>query len=55
MDFAVPADHRIKLKESEKKDQHLDLAKEWKKKTMEHEGDIISIVIGVLVQSPKDH
>ena len=25
MDFAVPADHRIKLKESEKKDKYLDL------------------------------
>ena len=26
MDFVVPADHRIKLKESEKKDKYLDLA-----------------------------
>ena len=26
-DFAVPADHRIKLKECEKKDKYLDLAK----------------------------
>ena len=25
MDFAVPADHRIKLKESEKKEKYLDL------------------------------
>ena len=31
MDFPVPADHRIKLKESEKKDQYLDLARELKK------------------------
>ena len=31
MDFAVPADHRIKLKESEKKDKYLDLARELKK------------------------
>ena len=31
MDFAVPADHRIKLKEYEKKDKYLDLAKELKK------------------------
>ena len=30
MDFAVPADHRVKLKESEKKDKYLDLAKELK-------------------------
>ena len=35
--FAVPADNRIKLKESEKKDEYLDLAREIKK-TMEHEG-----------------
>ena len=25
VDFAVPADHRVKLKESEKKDKYLDL------------------------------
>ena len=31
VDFAVPADHRIKLKECEKKDKYLDLAREWKK------------------------
>ena len=27
VDFAVPADHRIKLKECEKKDKYLDLAR----------------------------
>ena len=47
MDFAVLADHRGKLKESEKKDKYLDLAKEMKKlwniKVM-----IIPIVIGAL-------
>ena len=31
VDFAVPADHRIKLKESEKKDKYLDVARELKK------------------------
>ena len=31
MDFAVPANHSIKLKEREKKDEYLDLAKELKK------------------------
>ena len=31
MDFAVPADHRIKLKECEKKDKYPDLARELKK------------------------
>ena len=29
--FAVPADHRVKLKESEKKDKSLDLAKKVKR------------------------
>ena len=38
MDSAVPADHRKKLKEREKKDKYLDLARELKK-TMEREGD----------------
>ena len=38
VDSAVPADHRIKLKECEKKDKYLDLARELKK-TMEHAGD----------------
>ena len=37
VDFAVLADHRIKLKECEK-DKYLNLARELKK-TMEHEGD----------------
>ena len=31
VDFAVPADHRINLKESEKNDKYLDLARELKK------------------------
>ena len=31
VDFAVPADHRIKLKECEQKDKYLDLARESKK------------------------
>ena len=38
VDFAVPADHRIKLKEREKKVKYLDLARE-SKKTIEHECD----------------
>ena len=36
VDFAVLADHRIKLKECEKKDKYLDLARELKK--LEQEG-----------------
>ena len=31
VDFAVPADHRTKLKECEKRDKYLDFAREWKK------------------------
>ena len=45
-DFAVPADHRIKLKESEKKDKYLDLVKELKKKLWNMKVTIIPIVIG---------
>ena len=45
MNLAVPADHRIKLKECKKKDKHLDLASELKKQcTMKV--TIIPIVIG---------
>ena len=36
VDFAVPADLRIKLKECEKKDKYLDFARELKK-TIEHD------------------
>ena len=38
VDFAVPTEQRIKLKECEKKDKYLNLARELKK-TMKHEGD----------------
>ena len=38
MDFAVPADHRVKSKEIEKKDKYLILARELKK-PMKHESD----------------
>ncbi len=31
VDFAVPAEHRIKLKECEKRDKYLNLARELKK------------------------
>ena len=30
VDYAVPADHRVKLKENEKKDKYLDFARELK-------------------------
>ena len=45
-DFAVPADHRIKLKECEKKDKYLDLARELKKLRI-MKVSIVPIVIGV--------
>ena len=45
-DFVVPTDHRLKLKESEKRDKYLALAKELKK-TVEQ------IVIGALVTDTK--
>ena len=44
-DFAVPADHRIKLKECEKRDKYLDLARELKK-LWNMKVTIIPIVIG---------
>ena len=47
VDFAVPADHRINLKESEKKDKYLDLARELKK-LWNMKVTIVPIVIGVL-------
>ena len=52
MDFAASTDHRVKLKENEKKDKYLNLARELKKlwymKVM-----IIPIVIG-LIQELED-
>ena len=42
MDFGDPADHRVKLKESEKKHRYFDNDRELKKKqTVRHESDII--------------
>ena len=47
VDFAVPVDHRINLKESEKKDKYLDLARELKK-LWNMKVTIVPIVIGAL-------
>ena len=47
MDFAVPADHRVKLKVSEKKDKYLDLARELIK-LLNMKVMVIPIVIGAL-------
>ena len=54
MDFAVLADHRIKLKENEKKDKYLDLARELKK-LWNMKVTIIPIVIGSFGIAPKDY
>ena len=40
VDFAVPTDYRVKLKESEKKDKYLDLAREFKKLEQETLGTV---------------
>ena len=48
MDFAVPADRRVKLKENEKKDKYLPLLGHWKKKPWNMKVTIIPIVIGAL-------
>ena len=45
VDFAVPADHRINLKECAKKDKYLDLARELKK-LWNMKVTIVPIVIG---------
>ena len=47
MDFAVSADHRIKLKASEKKDKYFDLVKELKK-LWNMKVTVIPVVIGAL-------
>ena len=52
MDFAVPADHRIKLKECEKKYKYLDLARELKK-VWNMKVTIIPIVIGAIGTATK--
>ena len=47
VNFAVPADHRVKLEESEKRKKYVDLARElndlWRMKV-----SVIPVVIGAL-------
>ena len=58
LDFAVPADHRIKLKECEKKDKNMYLARELKKKKKQQQRNmkltIIPIVISVFGRLTKE-
>ena len=53
VDFAVQVHHKVKLKDSEKKDKFQDLARE-RKKTMEHESDGDINYNWCSLQSPKD-
>ena len=60
MGFAIPADHWVESKESEKKDKYLDLARE-SKKLWNMKVTVLPIVIGGLctvtkglVQGPED-
>ena len=48
VDFAVSADHRVKLKESEKRDKYIDLARELKKERWNMKVMVILIIIGSL-------
>ena len=52
MDFTIPANHRVKLKESEKKDKYLDLARELKK-LWNMKVTAIPIIIGPLDTATK--
>ena len=47
-DFAVLADPRIKLKENEKRDKYLNIARELKKKLWNRKVTVISVIIGAL-------
>ena len=55
MDFPVPADHRMKIKESEEIDKYLDLTREQKKKKKLRymRARVIPIVVGALEIVPK--
>ena len=48
MDFTVPSDHNLRLKENEKKDKYVDLAGELKKKLWKMKVTEIPIVTGAL-------
>ena len=52
MDFAIPADHRVKIKESKMRDKYIGLARELRK-LFSMKVTMIPIVIGVLRTVPK--
>ena len=47
MDYAIPVDHRVKIKESEKRDKYLDLARELEQ-LLYMKVSVITVVIGAL-------
>ena len=53
VDFAVPADHRVKIKEREKKDKYPNLARKQKTKLWSMKVTVIPIVVGALVSIHK--
>ena len=52
MDFAVPADHKMKMKERKKINIYLDLARDLKK-LWNMKMTVILIVVGALGTAPK--
>ena len=52
MDFAVAVDHRVKIKENEKRNKHLDFARE-RKKLRNMKVTVVPIVISALGTIPK--
>ena len=54
MDFTVPADHKVNIKENEKRDKYLDLARELKKENLWNmKVTMIRVVIGALETIPR--
>ena len=47
MNFAVPVDHKVKMKESEKRYKYLELARELKKAMNVKVEEVIPMVVGV--------
>ena len=53
MNFAVPADRIVTIKEREKRDKYLDIAREQKKNLWNTKMTVISVRVGPLVTIPK--
>ena len=53
MDFAVPADYRMKIEESKKIDKQLDFARKLKKKPRNMKVTVISMGVRALGTVPK--